>query len=193
MDAVSPTIFFIDGSRNTGLQSQIRETTVSAILSGGVLPGARMPSTRRLADYLKISRLTVTLAYQELVSQGYLEVRSRSAYHVATTPPISRPDRDFLRHLTLPSIGLPRCGPASILPRPFVSRSIGDGIATRFFMARWIRPCSISPHGAIAPGARCHEKTLSSWQAISPLLTMWNSSIISVHVRCQAGEYVPAG
>ncbi|KAB2717111.1 PLP-dependent aminotransferase family protein [Brucella intermedia] len=97
MDAVSPTIFFIDGSRNTGLQSQIRETTVSAILSGAVLPGARMPSTRGLADYLKVSRLTVTLAYQELVSQGYLEVRSRSAYHVATTPPISHPDRDFLQ------------------------------------------------------------------------------------------------
>jgi len=97
LDAVSPTIFFIDGSRNTGLQSQIRETTVSAILSGAVLPGARMPSTRGLADYLKVSRLTVTLAYQELVSQGYLEVRSRSAYHVATTPPISHPDRDFLQ------------------------------------------------------------------------------------------------
>lgn len=97
MDAVSPTIFFIDGSRNTGLQSQIRETTVSAILSGAVLPGASMPSTRRLADYLKVSRLTVTLAYQELVSQGYLEVHSRSAYHVAAAPPISRPDKDFLQ------------------------------------------------------------------------------------------------
>ena len=97
MDAVSPTIFFIDGSRNTGLQSQIRETTVSAILSGAVLPGARMPSTRRLADYLKVSRLTVTLAYQELVSQGYLEVHSRSAYHVAAAPPISRPHKDFLQ------------------------------------------------------------------------------------------------
>ncbi len=84
------------------MQSQIRETTVSAILSGAVLPGASMPSTRRLADYLKVSRLTVTLAYQELVSQGYLEVRSRSAYHVAAAPPISRPDKDFCKHLTPP-------------------------------------------------------------------------------------------
>nr|WP_282183477.1 PLP-dependent aminotransferase family protein [Ochrobactrum sp. CM-21-5] len=79
------------------MQAQIRETTVSAILSGAVLPGARMPSTRGLADYLKVSRLTVTLAYQELVSQGYLEVRSRSAYHVSPTPPVSHLERDMVR------------------------------------------------------------------------------------------------
>ena len=93
MDVVSPTIFFLDATRKTGLQSQIRETTVSAIVSGTILPGARMPSSRKLAEYLKISRLTVTLAYQELVSQGYLEVRSRSAYYVAKTPPVTRPDK----------------------------------------------------------------------------------------------------
>ncbi len=92
MEAVSPTIFFIDGSRHTGLQAQIRETIVSAILSGAILPGVRMPSTRGLAGYLQISRLTVTLAYQELVSQGYLGVRARSAYHVSATPPGNRPD-----------------------------------------------------------------------------------------------------
>ncbi len=97
MSTVSPTIFFIDGERNTGLQAQIREATVSAILSGAVLPGARMPSTRELASYLKVSRLTVTLAYQELVSQGYLDVRSRSAYQVAAKPPVSRPDHTFLQ------------------------------------------------------------------------------------------------
>ncbi len=95
MEAVSPAIFFIDAARQTGLQAQIRETVVSAILSGAVLAGARMPSTRGLADYLKLSRLTVTLAYQELVSQGYLEVRARSAYHVAAAPPVNRPDEDL--------------------------------------------------------------------------------------------------
>src|SRR5690606_16474057 len=48
-----------------------------------------MPSTRRLAQYLKISRITVTLAYQELVSQGYLEVNDRSAHWVAGNPPVT--------------------------------------------------------------------------------------------------------
>src|SRR5690606_18611146 len=72
-----------------GLQSQIRETIVSAILAGELRPGMRLPSTRRLANYLKISRITVTLAYQEPVSQGYLEAGGRSAHWVAGNPPVS--------------------------------------------------------------------------------------------------------
>lgn len=84
--SVSEAIFFIDRSAKASLQSQIRETLVLAILSGRLLPGARLPSTRRLAAYLNISRITITLAYQELTSQGYLEAKGRSAYFVADTP-----------------------------------------------------------------------------------------------------------
>ncbi|MGB3834988.1 MAG: PLP-dependent aminotransferase family protein [Mesorhizobium sp.] len=86
---VSETIFFVDRASRASLQSQVRETLVSAILSGRLLPGARLPSTRKLARYLNISRITVTLAYQELASQGYLEAKGRSAYLVAGTPPLS--------------------------------------------------------------------------------------------------------
>ncbi|WOC16236.1 PLP-dependent aminotransferase family protein [Pseudochrobactrum sp. MP213Fo] len=86
---VSETTFFLDRSSRTGLQSQIREIIVSAVLSGQVIPGAKLPSTRKLADYLNISRLTITLAYQELAFQGYLEVKNRSAYHISKTPPIN--------------------------------------------------------------------------------------------------------
>lgn len=84
---VSETIFFIDRESRAGLQNQLRETLVSAILSGRLVPGARLPSTRKLADYLNISRITVTLAYQELASQGYLETRGRSACFVADSSP----------------------------------------------------------------------------------------------------------
>ncbi|MET3792085.1 PLP-dependent aminotransferase family protein [Aquamicrobium terrae] len=84
---VSEAIFFVDRANRAGLQSQIRETLVSAILAGRLVPGARLPSTRKLADYLNISRITVTLAYQELASQGYLEAKGRSAYLVAGTTP----------------------------------------------------------------------------------------------------------
>lgn len=87
---VSETIFFIDRDSQTGLQNQLRELLVSAILSGRLAPGSRLPSTRKLADYLKISRITVTLAYQELASQGYLESQSRSAYFVADGLPQTR-------------------------------------------------------------------------------------------------------
>jgi GntR family transcriptional regulator / MocR family aminotransferase len=84
---VSETIFFIDRESGLGLQAQLRETVVSAVVAGRIQPGAQLPSTRRLADYLRISRITVTLAYQELVSQGYLEAGDRSAYRIAGNPP----------------------------------------------------------------------------------------------------------
>jgi len=191
LDAVSPTIFFIDGSRNTGLQSQIRETTVSAVLSGGVLPGARMPSTRRLADYLKVSRLTVTLAYQELVSQGYLEVRSRSAYHVATTPPISRPDRDFLQ---TPDTAVDWS--SKLRPGFNIAKTIRKPLDWRkyrypFLYGQMDQTFSIWPHGAIAPGVPWLGRTSSLWPVILLLLTTWNWSTISAHARYRAAEYGP--
>lgn len=84
---VSETIFFLDRASQTGLQAQIRETIVSAVLSGRLAPGAQLPSSRKLAAYLNISRITVTLAYQELASQGYVEAANRSGYRVAGKPP----------------------------------------------------------------------------------------------------------
>ncbi|WKL25435.1 winged helix-turn-helix domain-containing protein (plasmid) [Sinorhizobium meliloti] len=84
---VSETIFFLDRASQTGLQAQIRETIVSAVLAGRLAPGAQLPSSRKLAAYLNISRITVTLAYQELASQGYVEAANRSGYRVAGKPP----------------------------------------------------------------------------------------------------------
>lgn len=93
---VSETVFFLDRDSRIGLQAQIRETIVSAVLAGRIQPAAQLPSTRKLASYLNISRITVTLAYQELASQGYVEAVSRSAWRVAGNPPISLPEPTIL-------------------------------------------------------------------------------------------------
>ena len=95
MTTLSETTFFLDRSSGMGLQAQIRESVVSAVLSGQIMPGVRMPSTRRLAEYLNVARITVTLAYQELVSQGYLEVSHRRAYRVAGDPPAASRNPDL--------------------------------------------------------------------------------------------------
>lgn len=83
-------IFFLDRTSRLGLQAQIRETVVSGVLSGRLVPGARLPSTRRLTDYLAVSRITITLAYQELASQGYIEVAARRVYRVSENAPVAR-------------------------------------------------------------------------------------------------------
>src|SRR5690625_1083325 len=85
---ISEESFFIDRQRPASLQAQIREAIVSGILSQRMRSGARLPSTRRLAEHLGVSRITVTNAYQELVSQGYLTTRNRSAYLVTDSPPL---------------------------------------------------------------------------------------------------------
>lgn len=74
----------------SSLQSRLAAAIVRAILETRVRPGARLPSSRRLAQGLNISRMTVTLVYQDLISQGYLEARPRSGIAVAATVPHRR-------------------------------------------------------------------------------------------------------
>lgn len=75
-------IFHLKRNRNVSLQAQIRETLVDAILGGQLGGGEPLPSSRRMADNLGVSRNTVVLAYQNLVDDGYLIARERSGYYV---------------------------------------------------------------------------------------------------------------
>ena len=83
-------IITLDAGSGTSLQSQIRQSVVEAILGHSILPGDKVPSSRALAKQLKISRNTVTLAYQALVDTGYLRPRERSGYVVSEEAPITR-------------------------------------------------------------------------------------------------------
>lgn len=65
------------------LQAQIREALVSAILDGQLARDEPIPSTRRMAKTLGVSRNTVVLAYQGLLDDGYLIARERSGYYVS--------------------------------------------------------------------------------------------------------------
>ncbi len=87
---LSEDTFFLDRHASGGLQMQLRQTVAASILSGRLRVGDRMPSSRKLATHLKISRITVTLAYQELVADGYLASRDRSGYFVAETAPVAQ-------------------------------------------------------------------------------------------------------
>ncbi|CTQ55576.1 HTH-type transcriptional regulatory protein GabR [Roseibium album] len=95
--AIPAETFFIKPDNESTLQQQIQRLVVEAILSGRCLPGEKMPSTRKLAKHLGIARITVTIAYTELVSNEYLVSRGRSGYFVAQTAP-SRPKFDLPDH-----------------------------------------------------------------------------------------------
>lgn len=80
-------LFQLDKSLATGLQLQLKEQLVSAILSRAFQPGERLPSSRKLAGHLQVSRNTVTLVYQGLVDSGYLQPRARSGFVVNSDAP----------------------------------------------------------------------------------------------------------
>ena len=65
------------------LQTQIREALVSAILDRQLDRQEAIPSTRKMAKSLGVSRNTVVLAYQGLMDDGYLLAKQRSGYFVA--------------------------------------------------------------------------------------------------------------
>ena len=52
------------------------------ITEGELVEGEKLPSERALAANLQISRNTVTLAYEQLYAEGYVEVRPQSGYYV---------------------------------------------------------------------------------------------------------------
>lgn len=87
--ALAEDTFFLDPAFQGTLQSQIQQIVAAAILSGRFVPGDKMPSSRKLARHLGLSRITITLAYNELVADDYLTSRDRSGFFVSDTAPIS--------------------------------------------------------------------------------------------------------
>jgi GntR family transcriptional regulator / MocR family aminotransferase len=64
------------------LHRQVYAELRRSILTGRLLPGQRVPSTRSLAQSLGISRTTITQGYDQLLSEGYLETRHGSGTFV---------------------------------------------------------------------------------------------------------------
>jgi GntR family transcriptional regulator/MocR family aminotransferase len=99
--------------RRGRLRRSLRESLRESIQAGRLPAATRLPSSRRLAADLGVSRGVVTDAYDQLVSEGYLEVRPRSAPVVSAVvgspPPAPEPVREAWRHdfvATTPDVGL---------------------------------------------------------------------------------------
>ena len=69
------------------LQQQIFNQVREAILSGRLKPGTRIPSTRVLANELKLSRNTILGAFERLYAEGYIEGKMGSGTKVSNVLP----------------------------------------------------------------------------------------------------------
>lgn len=72
------------------LQRQIYSALRQRMETGALAGGSRLPGSRLLARDLGVSRGTVVAAYEQLVAEGYCNVRGRAATRVAQTLPRGR-------------------------------------------------------------------------------------------------------
>ena len=66
------------------LYEQIYQHIKTEIVEGRMKKQEKLPSTRALSLYLQVSRSTVSLAYDQLLAEGYIESRPGSGYYVNT-------------------------------------------------------------------------------------------------------------
>lgn len=98
----------LDPGRATPLYQQLSEWFRRAIIEGRLRPGQRVPSSRNLAEELKISRIPVLGAYEQLCAEGYLETFTGAGTCVARSIPqtrrrkpaarVSRPNESTRQH-----------------------------------------------------------------------------------------------
>jgi GntR family transcriptional regulator/MocR family aminotransferase len=93
------------------LHHQLYQELRRSILTGRLGAGQRIPSTRVLAKSLGVSRATVTLSYEQLISEGYLETIVGSGTSVSPQLPdelLQAPSISVARHTTIKTSAQPK-------------------------------------------------------------------------------------
>jgi GntR family transcriptional regulator/MocR family aminotransferase len=121
----------LDRSRPEALTTQMVDQIREAIRCARLVPGTRLPSSRRLSEQLAISRNTVVRAYDLLLMEGIVESRPASGIYVveqsprnsAAIPSMADP-RDYVLQSRMP---MPlRQGRAQTLPPVLRNRLLYD-------------------------------------------------------------------
>ena len=73
----------LKNNSKTPLYEQIYQYIKLNIQSGHLSYGEKLPSTRALSKHLTVSRSTVELAYEQLLSEGYIESEPCRGFFVA--------------------------------------------------------------------------------------------------------------
>ncbi|MBP2832651.1 PLP-dependent aminotransferase family protein [Aquimarina sp. U1-2] len=81
----------LDRTSNRNLYLQLCDQIIGFIKSGKLLPSTKLPGSRRLSEDLKIHRKTVIAAYDELLSQGWIETLPARGTFVNSILPIIKP------------------------------------------------------------------------------------------------------
>ncbi|KMK76226.1 PLP-dependent aminotransferase family protein [Alkalihalobacillus pseudalcaliphilus] len=80
-------------------------TYIKSEITEGRLPyGTKLPSKRKMAEFLKVSQNTIETAYEQLQAEGYVEVKARKGYFVQASDELEYIPRHTKEEIkTLPS------------------------------------------------------------------------------------------
>ncbi|MBB5638220.1 GntR family transcriptional regulator/MocR family aminotransferase [Pedobacter cryoconitis] len=85
------TLIVIDERSTTAVYRQIADRLIVLITEGVIQPGTFLPSTRELAVMLDKHRNTIVAAYEELITQDWIETLPRIGIRVALNLPLIKP------------------------------------------------------------------------------------------------------
>lgn len=97
-------------AKGAGTGRRVYDLLRSHIADGTLPTGAKVPSTRALAADLGVSRTTVTGAYEQLASEGFLITSAGRVARIASAPPTSPATRVASKRRSKPAPALSNFG-----------------------------------------------------------------------------------
>jgi len=95
-------MFILDSNDRRPLHVRLYNQIKDQILSGKLIPSAKLPSVRHLSQELSVSRNTVDYAYEQLRTEGFIHSKPQSGYYVSSL------EQEFTPrpvHNTIPPVG----------------------------------------------------------------------------------------
>lgn len=129
---------------------RVREQLLTALHLGRLRPGDRFLSVRRLADLTGLNRKTIHRAFQELVREGYLDIRPGSGTYIAPDPSAANSrhsDAALLSVLERVRADAAACGLDPAVFASFLSTCLAGGLKD---LPVAVVECNLEQIGAIA-------------------------------------------
>ena len=92
----------IQRDSDRSITAQLVELVRTAIEDGSLAPGAKLPTTRALAEDAGVNHLTVVRAYKRLASEGFVTAARGRGTFVRQAPPSAAPADGRWQHAILP-------------------------------------------------------------------------------------------
>ena len=121
VEKAPPQVIFLPlGAPEEGasLQGWLYESLRGAILGGRLPAGSKLPSTRAMAEHYKLARGTVQAAYQQLLSEGYLQARTGSGTRVSEVLPDPTLNAGYVRRKVVAEVEAKRTAPDTPWVKP---------------------------------------------------------------------------